>query len=76
LKKELSEEGKISQELYLKNETKYFNVKNYEKLREALERQVKILASAHEDARMYYRQSLDKRKGILKDCVDNMTKFE
>ncbi len=37
---------------------------------------MKILNKTHEDSRMYYKQSLEKRKEILKDCVDNMARFE
>jgi hypothetical protein len=52
----------VREELCVKNELKYFHVKNFERLREVLDREVKILAKTHEDARVYVRESLGKKR--------------
>lgn len=35
-----------------------------------------ILSKTNDDVRKYYKSSLQKRKQILQNCIDNMTRYE
>lgn len=35
-----------------------------------------ILSKTNDDVRQYYKSSLQKRKQILQNCIDNMTRYE
>lgn len=37
---------------------------------------MKILSKTNDDVRQYYKSSLHKRKQILQNCIDNMTRYE